>query len=145
MADPITLDEILTQAGVSIQERRTIKEGLSFWWPADLVDLAPADIITEPQYCSRIARQTLYTIALQLSKHGDGSGHWDPIWDAKALITSGLYHSTFQTLWQIRVKTRVSQKTGPQDEFSIPKKKISLQVISVRPVKDWVTRREEIY
>ena len=34
-ADPITLDEILTQAGVSIQEHMTIKEGLSFWWPAD--------------------------------------------------------------------------------------------------------------
>ena len=58
--DPITLDEILTQAGVSIQERKTIKEDLSFWWFDDLVDLAPADIITEPQYCSRKARQALY-------------------------------------------------------------------------------------
>ena len=39
-AEPITLDEVLTQAGVSIQERKTIKEGLSFWWPGDLVDLS---------------------------------------------------------------------------------------------------------
>ena len=59
-------------------------------------------------------------------------------------MTSGLYHGTFQTLWKIRAKTRVSQKIGPQDEFSIPKKKISLQVVSVRPDEDWVTGCEEI-
>ena len=142
--DPITLDKVLTQAGVSKQERKTIKEELSFWWPGDLVDLSPADIITEPQYCSRTARQALYTIASQVSKHGNGSGHWNPSWDAKALMASGMYHSTFQALWQIRAKTKVSQKTGPQDEYSIPKKKINLQVVSVRPDEDWVSSREEI-
>ena len=109
-ADPITLDEVLTQASVSKQEHKTIKEDLSFWWPGDLVDLSPANIITEPQYCSRTTRHALYTIASQVSEHKDGSGHWDPSWDAKALMTSGMYHSTFQTLWQIRAKTKVSQK-----------------------------------
>ena len=142
--DPITLDEILTQAGISIQERKTFKEELSFWWPDNLLDLAPADIITKLQYCSRKARQALYTIASQLSEQGDVSSQWNPSWDAKALMTSGMYHRTFQALWQVRAQTKVSQKTGQQDEFSIPKKKINLQVISVRPDEDWVTSRDEI-
>ena len=72
---PITLDEVLQQAGVYKQERKAIKEDISFWWPRDLVDLSPADIITEPQYCSRTAIQALYTIASQVSKHRDGSNH----------------------------------------------------------------------
>ena len=50
----------------------------------------------------------------------------------------------FQTHWQICAKTKVSLKTGPQDDPSIPKKKITLQAVPVNPDKDWVTRREDI-
>ena len=44
----------------------------------------------------------------------------------------------------MRAKNKVSQKTGPQDDYSIPKKKINLQVVSVRPDKDCVSSHEEI-
>ena len=116
-AEPITLNDLLQQVGVSIKERKTIKEDLFPWWPQDLQHLSPADIITEPEYCSRTARQALYTIASQLSDHKDGSGDWDPSWDALTLMKTSVYHSNFKTHWQIRAKTKVSQKTGPQDEY----------------------------
>ena len=66
--DPIPLDDILKEAGVSIRERGIIKEDLSVWWPENLMRLSPADIIMKPQYCSITARQALYTIASQLSE-----------------------------------------------------------------------------
>ena len=50
----------------------------------------------------------------------------------------------FQTHWQICAKTKVSLKTGPQDDSSIPKKKITLRVVPVNPDEDWVTGREDI-
>ena len=59
-------------------------------------------------------------------------------------MTSGLYHNTFEALWQVRSATKVSTKTGHQDEFSVPKKKINLQVISVNPNEDWAKSRDEI-
>ena len=70
-ANTITLDELLQQVGVSERERRTIKNDLSLWHPKDLKHLAPAEIVTDPQYCSCSARQALYTISAQLSDSGD--------------------------------------------------------------------------
>ena len=64
---PITLEELLQQAGVYKQERKAIKEDLSFWWPWVLVNLSPADIITEPQYCSRT---TTYYSWVTVSNYG---------------------------------------------------------------------------
>ena len=143
-AEPITLDNLLKQVGVSQGERSIIKKDPSLWWPRDLQHLSPANIITEPQYCSWTARQDLYTIASQLSDHGDDSGDWDPSWDPRALMKTSIYHNNFNTYWQIRAKTKDSLKTGPQDEYSIPKKKITLQVVPVRPDEDWVTGRDDI-
>ena len=59
-------------------------------------------------------------------------------------MKTGIYHSNFKTHWQIRAKTKVTLKTGPQDEYSIPKKKITLQVVPVRPDEDWVTGRDKL-
>ena len=69
--EPITLDELLKEAGVSTRERGIIKDDLSFWYPDDLLRLVPTNIITQPQYCSVKARQALYTIASQLSDLGN--------------------------------------------------------------------------
>ncbi len=69
--EPITLDELLKDAGVAPRERRIVQNDLSFWNPDDLLRLVPTDIITQPQYCSVKARQALYTIASQLSDLGN--------------------------------------------------------------------------
>ena len=68
-AEPISLEKLLEQVGVSAPERKSIKEDLSLWYRRDLKHLSPAEIVTEPQYCSRSARQALYwyTIAAQLN------------------------------------------------------------------------------
>ena len=70
-ADPITLDKLLEQAGVSSEERKTIKLELSFWYPKDLLHLTQAEIVTDQQYCSRTAQQAMYTIAAQLHDNSD--------------------------------------------------------------------------
>ena len=135
---------LLSDIGVSAPERKSIKDDLSLWYPKDLKHLSPAEIVTELQYCSRSARQAMYTIAKQLNDSGEDIELWDPEWDIVALMKSGVYYNNFKTHWQIRTKTKVSLKTGPQDDPSIPKKKITLQAVPVNPDKDWVTRREDI-
>ena len=100
--------------------------------------------MTGPKYCSRSGIQALYTIAAQLSDSGDDRELWDPVWDVVALMKSGVYYDNFKIHWQIRARTKVSLKTGPQDDSSIPKKKITLQVVPVNPDEDLVTGREDI-
>ena len=121
--DPIPLDDILKEADVSIKEQKIIMEDLSIWWPKDLVNPAPADIITEPQYCSRDTRQALYTITSQLSEQGHSRRTWDPSWDIHALMTSGMYHSTFQALWQMRAKTKSLKSPVPKTNSQSPRRR----------------------
>ena len=67
------------------------------WYPKDLKHLSPAENVTEPQYCSRSARQAMYTIAAQLSDSGDGIEDWGPEWDVVALMKSGVYYNNFKS------------------------------------------------
>ena len=62
MANHITLDELLEQAGVSKAECVTFKEVDSLWFPYELLSLSGAEIVTKPQYCSKTAWQALYMI-----------------------------------------------------------------------------------
>ena len=109
----------------------------------DLKDLSPAEIVTNPLYGFHSARQALYTIATQLS-NSDDSDEWNEEWDIASLMRSGVYSENFKTHWQLRAKTKVSLKTGPQEDSSIPKKKINLKVVPVNPDEDWVTGREDV-
>ena len=142
--EAITLDELLREAGISRPERMILKNTQSLWHPKDLLRLAPHDIITKPEYCSADARKALYIIASQLGDLGHGRTTWVPEWDIQALMTGGLYHKTFETLWHVRNTNRATSKTGGQDEFSIPKKKIALKVVPVKPHDEWVKGRDKI-
>ena len=142
-AEAITLDELLEQVSVSAPERQSIKNDLSLWHPKDLKHLSPAIIVTEPQYCSRSARQALYTTTAQLSDSRD-SNDWNPEWEFVSLMRSGVYYENVNIHWQIRAKTKVSLKTGPQDDSSIPRKKITLKVVPVNPDEDCATGREDV-
>ena len=47
-------------------------------------------------------------------------------------------------MWQIRARTKGSVKNVPQEDSSIPKKKVSLAELKVNPETSWVTDRESV-
>ena len=107
------------------------KQDPSLWFPKELLSLSDAEFVTDQQYCSKTAQQSLYTIAAKL--RASNTEEWNVEWDIASLLRSGAYYNNFRITQQIQVKMKGSLKTVPQDDASIPKKKVSLAQLNLYP------------